>query len=99
MSDTIGGNSKAQLASFVDRIEALEADKKAISDDIRDIYSEAGGVGFDKKALREIIKIRKMDADKRASLEAMVDLYKESLGMLADLPLGVAAIERATKNA
>ena len=98
MSDTIGGNSKAQLASFVDRIEELETDKKAISDDIRDIYSEAGGAGFDKKALREIIKIRKMDAEKRASLEAMVDLYKESLGMLVGTPLGDHALSKITKD-
>jgi uncharacterized protein (UPF0335 family) len=91
----IGNNSQQQLQSIVERVERLEEDKKAIADDIKDIYAEAKGNGFDCKALREIVRIRKQDADKRAEHEAIVETYMHALGMLADLPLGAAAIERA----
>ena len=97
----IGDNSghsfaKEQLLSFVSRIEKLEEEKKTTADDIRDIYAEAHGVGYDRKALRTIIKLRKQDADERAEQAAIVDLYASALGMIADLPLGQAAIARAT---
>lgn len=96
----IGDNSsrfaKDQLKAFVERIERLEEEKKAIADDIRDVYAESKANGFDVKALRKIIAIRKQDADKRREHEAIVDTYMHALGMLADTPLGQAAIERAT---
>lgn len=92
----LGHNSvaKDQLKSFVERIERLEEEKAGIASDIRDIYSEAKGNGFDVKALRAIIRLRKQDADERAEHEAILDTYKHALGMLADLPLGQAALQR-----
>lgn len=96
----IGDNSMAsdvtrrQLRAFIERIERLEAEKKTIADDIKDVFAEAKGCGFDTKALREIVKIRKQDADQRAEHEAIVDLYMSALGMLRDTPLGAAALRR-----
>ena len=94
MSTGIGDNSGERLRSFIERIEKLEEEKRAISDDIKDVYSEAKGTGFDAKALRKIVAMRRMDADKRAEEEAILETYMASLGMLADLPLGQAALDR-----
>jgi len=88
--------AKDQLKAFVERVERLEEEKKAIADDIRDVYAEAKGNGFDVKALRAIIRMRKEDAEKRREHEAIVETYMHALGMLADTPLGKAAVERAT---
>lgn len=85
-----------QLKAIVERIERLEEEKKTISDDIRDVYAEAKGNGFDTKILRKLIAMRKLDAQKRAEAEAILETYMQALGMLADLPLGKAAIKRAT---
>ncbi len=81
----IGHNSvsKDQLKSIIERVERLEEDKRAISDDIKDVYSEAKGNGFDAKALRRIVALRKQDPDKRAEQEAILDTYMHALGMLA----------------
>lgn len=89
------GVARDQLRSIVERIEALERDKAEIAADIKDVYSEAKGNGFDVKALRSIVRLRKQDADKRREHEAILDTYMHALGMLADTPLGQAAIERA----
>ena len=89
-------NIAPQLKSVVERIERLEEDKKSIADDIRDVYKEAKGNGFDVKALRAIIRLRKQDADERREHEAILETYMHALGMLADTPLGEAAIQRAT---
>ena len=91
--------SHDQLRSIVERIENLEADKRELQKDIAEIYLEAKGNGFDVKALRAIVRMRKQDADDRAQLEAIVDTCKLALGMIADLPLGIAAIERAGARA
>lgn len=88
-----GHNSNAQLQSVIERIERLEEEKARIASDIRDVYAEAQGSGFDKKAIREIIRLRKQDVDERAEHEAMVETYKAALGMIADLPLGQAAMK------
>ena len=82
MSET-GHNSNAQLKSIVERIERLEEEKKAISDDIRDVYVESKGNGLDVKALRKIIALRKLSADDRAEQDAILETYKQALGMLA----------------
>jgi uncharacterized protein (UPF0335 family) len=81
----IGHNSvsKDQLKSIIERVERLEEDKRAISDDIKDVYSEAKGNGYDVKALRRIVALRKQDPDKRAEQEAILDTYMHALGMLA----------------
>jgi len=66
----------------VERIERLEEEKKTISDDIRDVYAEAKGNGFDVKVLRTVIRLRKQDANERQEQEAILDLYKHTLGIL-----------------
>ena len=78
----IGHNSiaKDQLKSIIERVERLEEDKKAISDDIKDVYSEAKGNGYDTKALRAIVRYRKEDAQDRAEREAIFETYLNALG-------------------
>jgi uncharacterized protein (UPF0335 family) len=74
--------AKDQLKAIIERIERLEEEKKTISDDIRDVYAEAKGNGFDTKALRAIIRLRKMDVDERREQEAVLETYMHALGML-----------------
>jgi uncharacterized protein (UPF0335 family) len=74
--------AKDQLKAFVERVERLEEEKKAISDDIRDVYAEAKGNGFDVKALRAIVRLRKQDADERREHETILETYMHALGML-----------------
>lgn len=74
--------AKDQLKAIVERIERLEEEKKTISDDIRDVYTEAKGNGYDVKALRTIIRMRKQDANERAEQETILETYMQSLGML-----------------
>lgn len=70
-----------QLRSFIERIERLEGEKKTISDDIKEVYAELKGNGFDSKAVREVIRLRKKEDHERQEEEAMVQLYKNALGM------------------
>lgn len=70
-----------QLRSYIERIERLEEEKKAIAEDIKDLYTSLKGEGFDQKAVKEIIKLRKQEDHKRQEAEAMIALYKEALGM------------------
>ena len=85
MADEITDSSQTvaagQLRAFVERIERLEEDKKAIADDIKDVYAEAKGTGFDIKALRTIVRLRKKDQAEREEEESILDLYKAALGM------------------
>ena len=74
--------AKDQLKAIIERIERLEEEKKTISDDIRDVYAEAKGNGFDVKALRTIIRMRKQDANERAEQETILETYMQALGML-----------------
>ena len=74
--------AKDHLKAFVERIERLEEEKKALSDDIRDVYAEAKATGFDVKALRTIIRMRKQDTDERKEHEAILETYLLALGML-----------------
>lgn len=90
----IGNNAKQQLVSIIERVERLEEDKAAIASDIKDVYAEAKGNGFDPATLKAIVKMRKEDAEKRANREALLETYMHALGMLAETPLGRAAIER-----
>ena len=84
---TVSSDSVAQdqLRAFVERIERMEEEKKAISDDIKEIYAEAKGNGFDTKVLRQVIRIRKQDRAERLEQEALLELYLAALGM-ADAP-------------
>jgi uncharacterized protein (UPF0335 family) len=76
--------AKDHLKAFVERIERLEEEKKALSDDIRDVYAEAKGNGYDVKALRTVVRLRKQDADERREHEAILEVYLQALGMLLD---------------
>ena len=73
---------KDQLKAFIERVERLEEEKKAIADDIRDVYAEAKGSGFDVKALRAIVRLRKQDPNERKEQEAILETYMHALGML-----------------
>ena len=77
----IGGVSGKRLRGYLDRIERLEEEKKGIADDIKDIYAEAKGVGFDAKILRKVYMLRKMNTDKRREEEELLDLYKAAVGI------------------
>ena len=79
MDDPVQGD---QLKSIVERIERLEEEKKTIADDIKEVYAEMKGTGFDTKAVRAIIRLRKQDQAERQEAEAILDLYKAALGMV-----------------
>lgn len=97
---SIGHNSKTtfaegQLKALVDRIERLEEEKKTLSGDIKEVYTEAKSNGFDTKVLRKVISLRKKDAAEREEEEAILDLYMQALGPLNATPLGDAALRSA----
>jgi len=85
MSDEITETSQTvaagQLRALIERIERLEEEKKTIGDDIKDVYAEAKGTGFDTKAIRAIVALRKKDQAERHEEETILDLYKAALGM------------------
>lgn len=81
-SDATHAFAKDQLKAIVERIERLESEKKTISDDIKDVYGEAKALGYDVKALRTIIRMRKQDANERAEQETILDTYLNALNML-----------------
>lgn len=90
MADT--SVARDQLRTIVERIERLEEEKKAIADDIKDVYAEAKANGFDTKTLRTVVRLRKQEAAERLEQEAMLDLYLSALGMLpADDSVGSGA--------
>ena len=91
----VGGISGAQLRSYIERVERLEEEKAALAADIREVYSEAKATGFEPKIMRQIVKLRKFDAADRQEQEALLEMYLSALGMLADTPLGEAAMEAA----
>lgn len=74
--------AKDQLKSIIERIERLEEEKKTISDDIKDVYAESKGNGFDVKALRTIIRLRKQDPNERQEQETILETYMQALGMI-----------------
>lgn len=76
------GVAREQLRSFIERIERLEEEKKTVADDIKDVYGEAKGTGFDTKILKKVIAIRKQDKDERMEQEAILDTYLAALGMI-----------------
>ncbi|TWA71884.1 uncharacterized protein (UPF0335 family) [Azospirillum baldaniorum] len=78
----VGGIAADRLRSFVERIERLEEEKRGLQDDVKEVYAEAKGTGFDTKIIRQIIRLRKMDKADRQEQEAILDLYKEALGMV-----------------
>jgi len=76
-----GGVGGARLKSFIERIERLEEEKAAITDDIKEVYAEAKGTGFDVKTLRKVISLRKVDEEKRKEADELLELYKSAIGM------------------
>jgi len=92
--ETTGHNSAEHLRSMVERIERLDEEIKSLKADQKDIYAEAKSAGYDTQAMRALIRMRAEDQTKRETREMLVATYAKALGMLADLPLGQAAIER-----
>jgi uncharacterized protein (UPF0335 family) len=78
--DVIGGNAQAQLKSIIERVERMEAEKAELMEEIKEIYSEAKGNGFDVKILRKVVRLRKQDRAKRQEEDAILDLYLSALG-------------------
>lgn len=87
--------AKDMLKALVERIERLEEEKKSLADDVRDVYAEAKANGFDTKALRAIIRLRKLDADDRNEQRHILETYMGALGMLSDLDVPPGGIEAA----
>jgi uncharacterized protein (UPF0335 family) len=80
----IGGIAGDRLKSFIERIERLEEERRALGADIREVYAEAKGNGFDAKIMRQVIKLRRMDKDDLDEQDALIDVYKRALGMLPE---------------
>jgi uncharacterized protein (UPF0335 family) len=92
MSEVIAAD---QLRSFVERIERLEEEKRALSADVKEVYAELKSAGFDAKIVRSIVRERQMDRAEIQEREALLDIYRSALGMLVDTPLGRSAMDRA----
>lgn len=90
-----GGVAGDQLRAFVERIERLEEEKKAIADDVKDVYAEAKANGYDTKIIRQVVRLRKQEPGERQEQEALLDLYLQALGMR----LEVVDTERETARA
>jgi uncharacterized protein (UPF0335 family) len=80
--DTLNASAQGKLKSLIERIERLEEDRKAVSSDLREVYAEAKGEGFDSKILRKVVRLRSLDSAKRAEEEALIDLYLAAIGGL-----------------
>lgn len=92
-----GGMVGDLLRAFVDRIERLEEEKRTLSEDLKEVYAEAKGAGFDAKALRALIRERRIDPDDRAEQESILDTYRAALAGWERTPLGDAAERRAAE--
>jgi uncharacterized protein (UPF0335 family) len=77
----VGGVAGQRLRAFLERIERLEDEKKGLADDVKDIYAEAKGVGFDTKIMKRVIKLRKMEPEKIREEDELLELYKAAIGM------------------
>jgi uncharacterized protein (UPF0335 family) len=81
---TLQASAQAQLRQFIEQIERLEEDKKAIADDVRDKFAEVKGTGFDVKIVRQIIKMRKKSKSEREEEDSILEVYKHAMGMLSE---------------
>jgi uncharacterized protein (UPF0335 family) len=79
-NDVLSGTAQSQLKSIIERIERLEEDKAAVSADLKEVYAEAKGTGFDVKILRKVVRYRKQDRAKQQEEEALLDLYLSAIG-------------------
>jgi uncharacterized protein (UPF0335 family) len=84
-AENLQGSAKDHLRAFIERIERLEEEKAALAEDIREVYAEAKGTGFDTKALRTIIRLRKLEDHERMEQEALLATYMHALGMIGGL--------------
>ena len=89
----VGGIAGERLRSFIERIERLEEEKRTLAADIKEVYAEAKGSGFDAKTMRQIVRLRRMDKDDLDEQETLLDIYKRALGMLPDTGAESAAAE------
>ena len=87
-----GAVDAGHLLAFIERIETLEENKREISGDIKEVYDESKGAGYDIKIIRKIVSMRRVDVAKRREEEEILGLYLSALGMLADTPLGQFAV-------
>lgn len=78
----VGGVAGKRLKSIIERIERLEEEKAGLAEDVKEIYSEAKGTGFDVKTIRKVIRLRKMDAEKRREEDELLELYKAAIGLM-----------------
>jgi len=83
-TERVGGNAAPALKAFIERVERLTEEKDSLSADIREVYAEAKGNGWDPKIMRIIVRRRKMDAAERAEQDALIDTYATALGMAAE---------------
>jgi len=81
MADGSGAIAPAKLKSFIERIERLEGEKAELAEDIREVYAEAKGEGFDTKIMRQVIRLRKLEVQERREQEELLDTYRKALGM------------------
>lgn len=81
-SERFDNTAATRIRSFIERVERLTEEKQALAEDIKEVYAEAKGVGFDTKTLRKIVKLRKMDHEKRREEEELLELYKSAIGMV-----------------
>ncbi|MBV8737542.1 MAG: DUF2312 domain-containing protein [Alphaproteobacteria bacterium] len=89
----VGGIAGDRLKSFIERIERLEEEKRVLAEDIKEVYAEAKGTGFDTKIIRQIIRIRKRDQDELDEEESLLKVYMRALGMLPEAGPQAAAAE------
>ena len=87
-----------QLKALVERIEKLEEERANLGEDVKSVFAEAKANGFDPKIIKKVLALRKKDASKIAEEQALLSVYMDALGMLADTPLGKAAIDRAASK-
>lgn len=88
---TVGGVAGDALRQYIERVERLEEEKKVIAEDIKEVFAEAKGNGFDTKIMRKIISLRKMEESERDEQDTLLDLYKAALGMQPSFDLEDAA--------
>ena len=89
----VGGIAVERLKSFIERIERLEEERRVLSGDIKEVYAEAKGTGFEPKIMRQIIKIRRKDKEEVDEEESLLDLYKRALGMTPEAVIETQAAE------
>jgi uncharacterized protein (UPF0335 family) len=96
---SLSAKQRSEMKNYIERVENLESDKREIAAEIGGIYSSAKTAGYDTKAMKAVVKLRRMDRENREAFEHTVDVYKHALGMLADTPLGQAATQQAATAA